>query len=473
MPRLRAWICADDYPAYDLAELTGDPVRHAFALALAENADAARLQPLLHQLGARTPPAVVDMLLCADALLRYNLGAEAESLLEGLTTHPDRAGARASAILAQRLFDRGEFLRARELAEGAARIAPEAAYCQLLLGHVRAWEGRHDAALAHFRRAHAIRPMSTRIMGDLAVALLGDGRITEGLSTWVVGDYIAGLYPQADYCPIWDGRPLAGARLLVVTYFGQGDIIQFMRFARMLRQREPEAHLAITIPDSLARVAAASGCFDAVHGIGVDRKMFDWQVSQIQLGLLLDATMSDISACVPYLAVPASLTAAAGTWLPPRRPGSRRVGLRWYGNAGPFDTKRSMPFEALRPLFCVPDIEWVALTEEPEQLERVASHPLLEASTRLGDFLDTAALVDTLDLVISVDTSVAHLSCALGLAVWVMARPDYEWRWGRNGEFSSWYPTARVFRHRAGFDWGAMVAEIEVALRRWRATPLA
>jgi tetratricopeptide (TPR) repeat protein len=468
---VRAWMAADDYPSYDWTDLIADPLRERFVQGLAGRLDAVRLQPLLDELSSRNPAEAIDRMLCADALLQYGLHREAESLLETMVERSDRLGARAAAILAHRCFDRGDFTRARCLIAGAARVAPESGYCQLVLGQLCEFEGRHEEAIAHFRRAHALRPVSTRFLGHLAVALLGRGEIAEGLRTWVMVDYLLGLYPQMPLCPVWDGRPLGRDRLLVVTHFGFGDIIQFLRFARLLREREPQAHLSIAVPAPLARLAADSGYFDAVHEDGVDRAQFDWQVSQMQLTLLLGVSMADVASFGAYLNVPAERIAAAGTWLPARRPGTRRVGLRWFGRDLPFNAKRSIPFELLRPLFSVAGIEWVALAEDAGSLASLGEHPLLDVSRHINDFHDTAALASNLDLVLSVDTSVVHLTGALALPVWMMARPDYEWRWGSDGDTGPWYESVRVFRHHGEFDWAAMVAEVEGALRQWIAQP--
>jgi tetratricopeptide (TPR) repeat protein len=467
---VQTWMAADDFPAYDWAALSADPLREQFAFGLARGIDAEQIQPLLNELSVRAATDALDGMLCADALLHYRLFSEAESLLKALAGLPDRIGARASALLAQRLFNRGEFARARELAESAVRLAPEAMQCQITLGQVREYEGRHDEAIAHFRRACALRPASTMALGQLSVALLGRGEIAEGMRTWAMVDYLSGLYPRMDACPVWDGRPLGRDHLLIVTYFGFGDIIQFMRFASLLRKREPAARLSIAVPGPLLRLAIDSGLFDAVHEDGVDRLQFDWQVTQTQLTLLLGVSIREVSDFEPYLRIPPARAAIAETWLPPRRLGRKRVGLRWAGRDLPFNAKRSIPFDLLRPLFAIPNIDWVALAESAEQMAAIKDHPLLDATAHMHDFADTGALACNLDLVLSVDTSVVHLAAALALPVWLMARPDYEWRWGNEG-VSPWYRSVRIFRHGDAFDWSAMVAEVEGALRLWVAEP--
>ncbi len=327
--------------------------------------------------------------------------------------------------------------------------------------------GDHDQALAHFRRAKALRPDSLLALGHLATALIRGGAISEGLAAWVLADHLVGAYSQDGACAVWDGRALGSDRLLIITSYGFGDTLQFLRFVRHLREREPAARLAILIAPQLARLARDSGLFEAVHDAPVDRTAFDWQITQTQLPLALNIGAEDLLRFEPYLRVDPGAVAAAASWLPVRQPGRKRVGLRWSGKPLDFDAKRSIPFAALRPLFAVTNIDWVALVESADALAGLGEHALHDASAHLADFHATGALMCNLDLTISVDTSVVHLGGALGLPVWLIARPDPEWRWGEGGPGNPWYGSVRVFRHARGFDWDALVADMALALRAW------
>lgn len=149
--------------------------------------------------------------------------------------------------------------------------------------------------------------------------------------------------------------------------------------------------------------------------------------------------------------------------------------MRWAGRIAEYDTKRSIPFQLFKRLFVdLPDIDWVALVEDGEALRALQPHPLLDVSAHLADLYATGAVACNLDLIICVDTSIAHLAGALGLPTWMAARPDLGWRWGETGDTGPWYGSVRVFRHAPGsFDWEAVVDRIEGELAAWLRQPLA
>jgi tetratricopeptide (TPR) repeat protein len=455
-------VAADTLPPYPLAELTADPRREELALLLAAGAASEAVAQSLNRLLARQPLAPVDRMLYAEALHHHGNAADAEPALAAVADESGSLGARAAVLLSARLFNRGEFTRAIELAEKAERAAPTSMVCQIALGNVREYAGRTEEAVAHFRRALTIQPGSQVVIGHLATALIAQGKLQEGLKTWLTVDYMVGAYAEAALCPVWEGEPLGTDRILLLTAFGFGDRIQFLRFAQQLRAREPAARICVLIAPQLAALAADSGLFDAVYDQAVARDSFDWQITQTHLPLVLGLSIQDVLCREPYLRIPAQQMADAAAWLPPQRVGRLRVGLRWAGRPLDFDAKRSIPLALLQPLFEVPGIDWVSLSESdaiPPDL------PLLDMRAHLTDFRATGALMRNLDLIISVDTSVVHLAGALNLPVWLLARPDPEWRWGRSGTDNPWYGSVRVFRHRQGFDWPAVVSDVAAALR--------
>jgi tetratricopeptide (TPR) repeat protein len=461
---LRDWLAADAYPAYSLAELLSDPVRAQAAVLIATRGDVAQLQALLRQLTERDPPADIDLMLLAEALLTRGSREQAIPALEAVIDRPGKIGARACQLLGEEIFHTGQFKLAAPLLDRAAALAPEALSVQLWSGLLRDTEGRPDAALAHFRRAVALRPVSVNARVGLAMALIRCGALQKGLSEWVTGEYLAGCYGAQPACPVWDGRPLERDRLLILTVNYFGDVIQFLRFARYLRAREPHARLSIQIQPALASLAAHTGLFEAVYTGEVARDGFDWQVTQTHLALLLDVPLEEVSRFEPYLQIPAEQVLAAASWLPARRPGRLRVGLRWAGMPKLADGKRSLPFAMLQPLFDVPDVDWVALVENPAMLAGLGAHPLIDVSEHLVDFCATGALMSHLDLIITVDTSIVHLAGALKLPAWLLPRPDPEWRWGATGASSPWYSSVRIFRHPQVYDPGAVVSDMAVAL---------
>lgn len=461
---LREWLAGDTYPPYDLHELLADPLRARVAELIAGRGDVEELQRLLGELLARADASAVDRMLLAEALLSRGAPEQAYTALLDVVNEPGVMGARASAKLVSLIYYQGEFARAGELIKQAMRYAPEAMYCRIFMATMTDYEGDERAALVHYRRAVALRPAAVDARVALAMGLLRCGELQEGFFQWVIAEVLAGEYTRAARAPVWDGRPLGTARVLLLTSNFYGDVMQMLRFASHLREREPRARLCVQIQPGLTRLAAASGLFERVHSGPIESEDFDFQASLTQLPLHLRTRLLDLRRHEPYLRIPPERIEQAAAWLPPRREGRVRVGLRWYGRAQYHNAKRSVPFELLRPLFAVPGIDWVALTEDAAMLADLGEHPLLDVCAHLADFCDTGALMSHLDLTISVDTSIAHLAGALDLPFWLLAQPDPEWRWGRYEETSLWYGSARCFRHKHDFDWEAMVREVAAAL---------
>ena len=464
---LRRWLAQRDAPAYPWAELAANPLRVEAARLMVNGAVPKDTDPLLEQLEAAGAQRI-DRMLRADTLLRQGWYERAVPLLAALAEGDDVWAARAALLLGEGRFDHGELRSAAALAEHAYALAPDAMACLLLLGNVRGSQGRHEEALALFRRALAQQPDSLLAIGLVSVTLMGQGALCEGLRHYVVADELIGAYPRQDVCPAWGGEPLGQQRLLIIGAYGHGDVMQFLRFVALLREREPAAHLSLMIEPPLARLAQETGWFDEIYTGVADRTHFDWQASTIRLPLGLGATMQDVRRFDQCLRIAPVDVAAADTWLAPRTPGRKRIGLRWAGRQMHFDAKRSIPFAHLMPLFEVPGIDWVALVEDEEALAALGDSPLRNVSAHLTDLYATGALMEQLDLVISADTSTVHLAGSLGRPAWLLARPDYEWRWGDSGASTPWYGSLRIFRHPPGeFDWKAVVGEATVALREW------
>jgi tetratricopeptide (TPR) repeat protein len=411
-------------------------------------------------------------MLLAEVLHKRGMYQQSAEILDGLLTDDGQMGARAAAFLADQAYLRGDFSLSRELAERASAMAPQAISCRITLGNLCDAAGAQSAsayteAMAHFRRAIAARPDLPLARVYLATALIREGAFAEGLAEWVTAECLGGTYANRVQCTVWDGRPLGSDRLMILTHSGYGDVIQFLRFVRHLREREPRASLGLMIRAPLAELARATGLFDTVFAEGAPTDAFDWQVSQTHLPLLLGLGSADLRGYEPYLAAsPARIEAASG-WLRTRRPGRLRVGLRWTGHPGYTDATRSLPLGDLRLLFEVEGIDWVSLAEgNSHRGANVSDFGLADIAAHLIDFEATAAVMHYLDLVISVDTSVAHLAGALGRPTWLLARPNPDWRWGREGEATPWYGTVRVFRHPGGqLNWSAVAVNMAAALR--------
>jgi tetratricopeptide (TPR) repeat protein len=464
---LQEWLAGDAAPPYAWADLAAHPARIAVMRLMKQGASPEDIESAFAPLAQGT--ASVDRMLRADSWLRQGEYGRAQPLLDLLAGGSDIYAARAALLLGEGLFDHGEFPRAVALAERAYALAPQSFGAMLLLGTVRDYQRRHVEALALFQQALTQRPDSRLAIGHVAVALMGMGRLLEGIARYNRVEELVGAYPQAETCPVWEGEPLDGRHLLVIFAYGYGDVMQFLRFVAMLREREPGARISFYVETPLARLARQTGWFEQVHEKSPDRAGFDCQITTMRLPLALRVGPGDLARRQPYLHIAPEDIAAAKNWLPPRKPGVKRVGLRRAGRQIHFDAKRSIPFEKLAPLFAVPGIEWVALTEAGQDEEAGQPPFISNPGGYLTDFYATGALMHQLDLVISADTSVVHLAGALGRPVWLLARPDYEWRWGDSGSTSPWYGSLRVFRHPPlEFNWDAVIADVAAALRQFR-----
>jgi hypothetical protein len=264
--------------------------------------------------------------------------------------------------------------------------------------------------------------------------------------------------PRTSSIPYWHGQPLPGGTLLVHGEFGLGD---FLMFARYLPLLEPLVGRVVLAPrDSLVRLLAESfpGC--TVVGRRTTLPDADFRCSVLSLPHLLSDLVSSIPAGIPYLTVPEPVLAKWRARLGPRsRP---RVGVMAAGNSNrdmdrdPLRS-RSLPATALGPLLQLP-VEFHSLQREPAGLPAVVDH-----SHAIEDLADTGALALQMDLVVSVDTSVAHLAGGLGVPLWVLLPFASDYRWER-GASTSWYPHAHLCRQQVPGNWEGPVGELAAAL---------
>jgi hypothetical protein len=271
----------------------------------------------------------------------------------------------------------------------------------------------------------------------------------------------------------WSGsQPLEGKTLLVHAEQGLGDVIQFCRYLPLLAAQG--ASVVFEVMPSLTRLLHTLPSAIRLIGRGEPLPPVDYYCPLLSLPLALNTRLDTIPAQVPYLAAESERVAH---WLERLRalPGLR-VGIAWQGNLEVekliWARGRSIPLTFLEPLAHLPGVQLISLQKGPgtEQLRDVPfGGRIVDLGVELDRgpdaFLDTAAVMAGLDLVISSDTSVAHLAGALGRPVWVMLAASPEWRWGLERRDSPWYPTMRLFRQTADRDWTVVVAAIVDALQ--------
>ena len=357
---------------------------------------------------------------------------------------------------------------------GAAAPPPEVAAASAAVkdGHIedalqlldRALEREPECAAAHVVRG---------------MALLALGRFEEGFVAYEQRRRVPGFEGNAPPLPRWDGRSMPGGTLLLWDEQGYGDTIQFVRFAARAVDRSG-ARVALYAHPRLCRLLRGSPGLRV--GVGPRPRAGAWPPAQAQLSIMSLPTVlglgaEELEGTTPYLAAETALAAAWRTRIDTlatvtgRRP---RVGLVWQGNLLHVDDRRrSIPLAALAPLVerfagCV---TFVALQVGPAlQALAAARLPIVNLGGTLDRgpdaFIDTAAVISGLDLVIACDTAVAHLAGALGATVWVVLARPCDWRWGRDCARSPFYGTARLFRQPAPGDWDGALAAVATALEQ-------
>ena len=331
------------------------------------------------------------------------------------------------------------------------------------LGEALLGLGRHDEALATCHAMSALRPEAAKWNESLVLLLLG--RYAEGWRQYEGRWHVADHDPPREGACVPDRAEVAGRRILLICEQGRGDMIQFARYAPMLVRQG--ARVALETYADLAVLMRTLDGVETVIAVGEPEPPADIVTPLLSLPLVFATEVHSIPRDVPYLRAPADRLASLRKRLGPRC--CPRIGIAWWGSQ--HIPKRSLPVEALLPLLSLPGFEFHALQKEipPAQREFLSAHPVLhDHSAELGDFADTAALISLLDLVVTIDTSVAHLAGALGKPVWIMLQHSADWRWLLERDDSPWYPTARLFRQQKRGDWAGVVSDVARALSRFR-----
>jgi tetratricopeptide (TPR) repeat protein len=369
------------------------------------------------------------------------------------------------------LFDLGRPADSEAACRAGLALRPDSPDGLHGLGNAQFRLGRPEEAETSYRQALSIAPDHAKAHFNLAHLLLQTGRLEAGWHhfEWRAASHGAGRRDFA--APLWDGRPLAQGTLLVHAEQGLGDTLHFCRYLPRVAAR---CRLVVEVQRPLHRLIAGMPGIDAVVVRGEALPPFDAQCPMMSLPRLFGTVLETIPAAIPYLA-PDPAEAARWRMRLTGLPGLR-VGLVWAGGVRPdqpelaaVDARRSIGLAPLAPLATVPGVSFLSLQKGPPATQ-AATPPdgmtLHDFTEELDDFADTAALVEALDLVISVDTSVVHLAGALGKPVWLLNRFDTCWRWLQDRDDSPWYPTLRQFRQTVPGDWASVVAAIAAALRQ-------
>ena len=390
------------------------------------------------------------------------------SLQEALRLKPDFANAHSNLGIA--LYRQHRYTEAVVQYRRAIAMQPDLAEAHNNLGSVLFDLGRGDEALESFAEAVRLKPDYREPHWGRALVWLSRGEFERGWSEfeWRLSPLEARQCPQ----PRWNGSSVAGRTILLDAEQGLGDTLQFVRYGSLLRQQGGKVVL-VCQPRLVPLLAGGCPSIDQVVARGERVPPFDVHLPLLSLPRVFGTTLANIPAAIPYLRADPSLVERWSGELS-QLPGFK-IGIAWQGSpAHPGDRERSIPLSEFEPLGQVSGVRLISLQKGPgtEQLPLEGRRlGVVDFSERLdeadGPFMDTAAIMRSLDLVITCDSALCHLAGAMGIPTWVAISAVPDWRWLTGRDDSPWYPSLRLFRQNELDRWSDVFERIsaEVAMQ--------
>jgi tetratricopeptide (TPR) repeat protein len=386
----------------------------------------------------------------------------------------------ANALFVDPLINRSNLLRRLHRCEEALDCAERAIKCSVnnaeahnARGAALADMGRYAEAQGSYQRAIAISPSHAEAQWNLGLVKLAHGEFQAGWKLYEQRWAVKALKLIRRYAdkPAWTGaEPIEGKTVLLHAEQGYGDTIQFSRFSSAVAARG--ARVILSVPESLRTLLSCLA--------GVDRVVaqdliptFDTHCPLMSLPRALNIDLQYAAPLSPYLRADKLLIEK---WRAQVGPNNKvpRIGLAWAGRSSHAnDSNRSIPLQELIPI-TLANFKWISLQKEvqtKDEAHLAAAPQVVRLGEEVTDFADTAALIENLDLIITVDTAVAHLAGALGKRVWVLLPHVADWRWLRQRADSPWYPSARLFRQSVRGDWGSVIQTVASSLHIEFAVP--
>jgi tetratricopeptide (TPR) repeat protein len=415
------------------------------------------------EIDPKMPTALSNLGVALYELKEYEEAARAQR--RAIAAKPDFAEAHSN--LGNALHALRRFEEAIEAYHRAIELNPDYADGWANLGTTLHHSGHFEEGIATLRHAIALAPHHANARSGLGILLLMRGDLAEGWDEyeWRLrsSERKGPRFPENP----WQGENPAGKHIYVQAEQGFGDAIQFVRYAPFLAARG--ARVTLRVHQQLLRLLRESLPGITVLGDRGDPAPYQWDAVLLSLPRLFKTRLETIPAHVPYLRPPAE---AASRWRARLATMTGlKIGLVWAGNPEHVnDQRRSIGLAQLAPLFAIPGTSFASLqygprTADLKVLDKRGGRPIDNLGPEFEDFVDTAAAIAALDLVITVDTSVAHVAGALGKPVWVLLPWVTDWRWLLNREDNPWYPTLRLFRQRKGEDWSRVIAHLTDELR--------
>jgi tetratricopeptide (TPR) repeat protein len=352
----------------------------------------------------------------------------------------------------------------------AVRHSPETSGHRVELALTHLTRGERAEAVRQFREGIAKDPEAAAPHMGLGELLLSMGEYLPGWMEYAWRnrlDQARGTLPKMMSAP-WNGMRLPEGRILLIADQGFGDMIQFARYIPMVKQRVP--HIITGWGPEVTALLGHHPDVNVCIGKWTDVPPHDVYALLSSLPQIFQTELHNIPMPIPYMGMKPERVAHFKQRLDSAlRPGKLRVGLAWAGRAShPNNIRRTMRLERLHPLLSNDDIDFVALQKPFPEEDRAyaATRPnLLDITTELETFADTGAVLENLDLLISVDTAVVHLAGAIGRPAWVLVPEPADWRWLLDRDDSVWYPTLRLFRQTKPTEWEPVLERCAAALR--------
>jgi len=436
------------------------PYRLAMCAAIVgSDREVAMLMEQSLQLNPRAPGA--RSMICNSLVQQGRFTASAMQALHWAKLAGDKNVARyelAQALSKGKLFAAAEQL----LVEGV----PKSEYEWFLEGHARHYQARLDEACASYKKAIELNPVTVGAHVNYSMALLGNGQMEEGWREFDWRMHPGGpVYGVVVDKPEWDGRELDGEGILVHSEQGFGDVIQFMRFFPQVQARG--GRLIFTSYNEVLQLLKSQAGAEVRTDVENFDLSYQWQIPLLSLGKLFANDLDAIPG-EPYVAADPVLSAQWRERL--SAVAGLKVGLVWSGNPGHInDHNRSALLQDFAPLAALPGVTFYALQKGPTSAQAdtpPAGMTVVKLDEELKTFSDTAAVLEQLDLVICVDTSIAHLAGAMGKPVWVLLPQFCDWRWVIGRDDTPWYPTMRLFRSGSIGGWAPVVQRIVPELEK-------
>ncbi len=389
----------------------------------------------------------------------------ADSLQHALAIQPNLVQALAS--LAAVFVEQDKLSEAVGCCQRALGIRPNYAIAYANLGAALQCAGQLDDAVRCIHKALELDPANPSAHLNQSALLLIKGDFDQGWPQYEWRWKTNNLVDREFAIPKWEGQPLTGKTILIHAEQGLGDTIQFIRYAPLVKQLGPTVVVECQKP--LMNLLATCRGIDRLVAFEDDLPPADFHLPLLSLPGALKTSLETIPADVPYLSAREDLVQDWRARL--KELSGFRIGINWHGRFG--ISRRDIPLDSCATLAQSPGVRLVNLQKgaSAEELAALGGPSMIidpgnDIDTTRGAFMDTAAIMKNLDLVITSDTSIAHLAGALGVPVWVALPFVPDWRWLLDRTDSPWYPTMRLFRQKSPGDWTAPFAEIKEQLQQ-------